>query len=617
MNIYVVGNVLKDVYLNLDSRKCQFEIDKNNTKWLNVSFDASSNYFFNRNSSLGGAAVSLEVFEKMGIPAKISGSDIKLENGELIYTDHSAETHRYILISDGAASYLVPSGDKTTDFTPPAEAVDYLYIDRSAHLNSKSVQKILTYLDLAGSTKLILYLKSPLSLPLKSLLPRASLVLFENNREKSANTYAPELSEIPNEKIIKVSENKLEYLNITEKVTPNRIDLSTHLSFFSIAAATIIGGFALGRSVEESLKMARANVENSKLNSVLNLKELEEIADNLKPEDDLELIAANLVLKPKGILAADESGGSIKKKFEKLNIEDTYENRRDYRNIFFTTPDLEKYVNGVILFDETARQTADNGQNFVDFLTAKRIIPGIKVDQGLEKFENSEETYTKGLEDLANRLREYYIMGLRFAKWRAAFEIKTNENGASSIPTEKAIDENCRILAEYAKECQSAGLVPIVEPEVVYDGNYTLEQSAEITGKILDRLFEKLNEFGINLRACILKVNMVLTGKQFEKQSTPEEVGQKTAEVLKNHVPENLAGVVFLSGGQTPEQATENLTEIIKNGPFPWPVTFSFARALQDPALYAWSGNNANANLAHEAFKERLIANSEALETQE
>ena len=613
MNILIVGNILKDVYLNLDSSKNKFETDDNQTKWLDLSFDASSNYFFSRNSSLGGAAVSLEVFEKMGIEAKISGSNLKLADGELVYTDHSAETHRYILISDSKASYLVPSKSKLTDFTPPAEAVDYLYIDRSASLSPNAIKKINAYLDLSKKTKLILYISPSNVFDLKPLLNRGDLFIIEKNRDESEESYAPELEKIDPKKVIKIFEDQFSYLDIIEKITPTRIDLSTHLSFYSIAAATILGGFILGETVENSLKMARANVENSKLDSVLSLSNLKEIATNLKPDNNLELIAANLLLSKKGILAADESGGSIKKKFAKLDIPDTYENRRDYRNIFFTTEDLEKHVNGVILFDETARQFADNGQNFVEYLTSKRIIPGIKVDQGLEPFPDSVETYTKGLDGLPERLQEYFDMGLRFAKWRAAFEIRLSESGEILTPTDHAIDKNCRILAEYAKDCQTAGIVPIVEPEVVYDGYYRIEQSAEVTGKILDRLFEALKDHNVNFKACILKVNMVLAGKQFETQSTPEEVGRETAKTLKEHVPDTLAGVVFLSGGQTVEQATDNLAEVEKNGPFPWPVTFSFARALQDPALYAWAGDNNNADAARAAFKARLEANTNVL----
>ena len=387
----------------------------------------------------------------------------------------------------------------------------------------------------------------------------------------------------------------------------------THLSIYSIASATILGSFILGKSIEESLRLARANVENSRVNSSLSLEELIPLATESTP-NNIELIARNLVLFPKGILAADESGGSIHKKFAQLQIPDTYDNRRDYRNIFFTTQGLEDHVNGVILFDETARGTADDGQTFTNYLISKRIIPGIKVDQGLAPLNpNSLETITQGLDGLNTRLAEYYQMGLRFAKWRAAFEIRLNYKGEILTPTDDAIDANCQALASYALECQKAGLVPIVEPEVVYDGYYSIEQSAAVTSKILDRLFTALTDSGINLRACILKVNMVLAGKQFESQSTPAEIGRATSEVLKNHVPNDLAGVVFLSGGQTPEQATNNLSEITKNGPYPWPVTFSFARALQDPALYAWVGDNNNVEAARQAFLERLKANTEAL----
>ena len=599
MKILVVGNVLKDVYLNLDTRTEHLETDKNHTQWLDISFDTSDHHFFNRNSNLGGAAISLEVLSKMELSPAISGSDLHLDSDGFI-SDLSPETYRYILIADGNVSYLSPSKSQITDFHPPAEPVDYLYIDRSANLSSDAIAKIQAYLDISTTTKLIVYVNHTTF----DLAPRANLIFTENSEN---------IPNIDPKKIIRLSETKLSYLDISEHISIDRINIMTHLSVYSIAAATILGGFVLGNSVEDSLTLARINIENSRLNSVLSLPEMQEIAENTDPHESLELIAANLVLYPRGILAADESGGSIKKKFAKLNIPDTYENRRDYRNIFFTTPDLEKYVNGVILFDETTKQLAENGQNYVDFLTSRRIIPGIKVDQGLATFENSLETYTKGLDYLADKLKEYYARGLRFAKWRAAFEVRLSTSGATLTPTTYAIEENCRILAEYAKECQSAGLVPIVEPEVVYDGYYPIEKNAEITSQILDILFTKLSDFGVNLRACILKINMILAGKNYETPSTPAEVGYETAKILKEHVPAELAGVVFLSGGQTVEQSTDNLAEITKNGPFPWPVTFSFARALQDPALYTWAGDNKNADQARQAFLDRLIANVEAI----
>ena len=613
MNILIVGNILKDVYLNLDTRTEKFETDKNGTKWLDFSFDASEHYFYNRHSSIGGAAVTLEVLQKLGLDASISGSKLSFKDDSPTH-DLNA-THRYILVADEKVTYLVPSSFTKTSFTPPEEAVDYLYLDRSAEISTKTAKTIKTYLEFSTKTNLVLYVRNFENSELNSLLPLADLIFLEKSPEND-NYIDTLFGEIDRAKIITISDSSLTFGDISEPIYTKRIDMLTHLSLHSITSATILGSFVLGRSVEEGLKLARANVENSRLDAVLSLAELENLQNSPSKESELELIARSLVLKPKGILAADESGGSIHKKFEQLNIPDTYENRRDYRNIFFTTPNLEKYVNGVILFDETARQFADNGQNFVDFLIGRRIIPGIKVDQGLEKFPDSLETWTKGLNGLDDRLAEYYQMGLRFAKWRSAFEIR-HENGQIVTPSDEAIAKNCEDLAEYAKECQFANIVPIVEPEVVYDGNYSIDDCAKTTARILDKLFESLKNSGVNLRACILKCNMVLAGKQFEMASTPSEVGKETAKVLKNHVPPELAGVVFLSGGQTVEQATDNLTAILEEGPFPWPVTFSFARALQDPALYAWRGDNSNKEEAQTAFKDRLIANVDALKEKE
>ncbi|MBR3157170.1 fructose-bisphosphate aldolase class I [Candidatus Saccharibacteria bacterium] len=608
MHILVVGNVLKDVYLNLDSRSDHFETDQNSIEWLDLSFNASEHHFFNRNSSFGGAAVTLEVLSKLGLSATISGSSLSItKDGPS--NQQPPETYRYILISNGKPCYFVPTAYQSTHFETPTDFYDYIFIDRSANLNDTSINHIHSYLNLSSNTKLVVYLQNSKNTAILSLLSRASLVFCENN------VTAPELSSISTESLVHLSETNFSYLDLSEKISPQRIDVLTHLSFYSIAAATIFGCFILGKSVEESLKLAKMNVENSTLNATLPLSQLESLAAETPNSaiNNLELIASNLVLKPKGILAADESGGSIHKKFEKLNIPDTYENRRDYRNLLFTTPNLENYVNGVILFDETAHQLADNGETFTEFLTSKLIIPGIKVDQGLENFPDSTETFTKGLDGLSNRLKSYFEMGLRFAKWRAAFNVTYDESQKIVTPSDYAITENCRLLAEYASICQNNGLVPIVEPELVYDGYYSIEDSATLTGKILDQLFQKLKDKQVNLRACLLKVNMVIAGKQFSIASTSDEIGAKTADVLKNHVPSDLAGIVFLSGGQTPEQATDNLAAIIKHGPFPWPITFSFARALQDPALYAWKGDNSNTKSAQDAFAARLQANCNVL----
>ena len=612
MSILIVGNILKDVYLNIDSRTERLETDRHNIKWLDLSFNASQHHFYNRNSSLGGATVSLEVLHNLGLEATVSGSNIHFtEDGPS--SNEPIEIHRYILLTEDKPCYFVPTSYRITHFTPPAEAYDYLYIDRSAELNQTAVNRINAYLDISTKTKLILYLRTLTNPHLNRLIPRASLLFLEDTNQPSLESIIP-TNIAESNKLIRISDHHLSCLNIAEPISVERIDMLTHLSTYSIASATILGSFILGNSIEDSLRFARANVEHAKLNSSLNLDQLQSLAAASPTPNNLELIADTLVLYPKGILAADESGGSIHKKFAQLNIPDTYDNRRDYRNIFFTTNGLANYVNGVILFDETARQLADNGQNFVEYLISKRIIPGIKVDQGLAPLHpDSPETITKGLDNLDSRLAEYYQMGLRFAKWRAAFELRINQNNDILTPTDDAINQNCQALAEYAKACQQAGLVPIVEPEVVYDGYYNIRQSAEVTGKILRALFSALNEQNVNLKACILKVNMILAGKQYDIQSTPSEVGEATAEILKANVPSELAGIVFLSGGQIVEQATDNLAAIIQHGPFPWPITFSFARALQDPALYAWRGDNTNADSAREAFLARLIANTEAL----
>lgn len=613
MSILIVGNILKDVYLNLDSRTESLESDKNNIKWLDLSFDASEHHFYNRSSNLGGATVTLEVLHNLGLEATINGSRLHFTDDGPVTTE-PIDTYRYILLADDKPCYFVPTSHKTTRFTPPAEVYDYLYVDRSAELDQTAVNRINAYLDISGNTKLILYLGTTTNPYLNSLISRASLVFLEQTDHTIAEDIIP-ADILDSDKLIKISEHRLTCHNISEPISVERINMLTHLSTYSIASATILGSFILGNSIEDSLRLARANVEHTKLNSALNLDQLQSLAAEQSSPNNLELIASTLVLRPKGILAADESGGSIHKKFATLDIPDTYDNRRDYRNIFFTTPHLEDYVNGVILFDETARQIADNGQNFTEYLTSKRIIPGIKVDQGLTPLNpNSLETITKGLDSLDSRLAEYYQMGLRFAKWRAAFELRINPSGDILTPTDEAIRQNCDTLAKYAKACQQAGLVPIVEPEVVYDGYYNIRQSIEVTGKILRALFDALDAQKVNLKACLLKVNMVLAGKQFEHQSTPQEVGEATAEVLKSNVPAELAGVVFLSGGQTVEQATDNLAAVIAHGPFPWPVTFSFARALQDPALYAWQGDNTNADKARQAFLDRLVANTKALQ---
>lgn len=609
-NVLIIGNVTKDVYLRLDNRRNNFETDQNGVKWLDVAFNGSSYQYFSRVSIFGGASISLEVLSRFGIKSSISGTPATFLDGQFIAKETNV-AYRYIMCQDRNTAFLGPSEFLQTKWEVPTVSPDWIYVDRSATVSPRLASELIEYLNLNQNTKLAVFVgkySNAGANHMRELLSRANLVISD----------------------IKLREEYPEFIRITSDYISYRgrqvawhledkQDLMTHLSSHLTIAATMLGAIILEKDPDTALLLARANVEASVLGSTANLHTLEdEIEDNeyrvedapIKQGDKMQEVEANakkLVAAGKGILAADESGGSIHKKFERMNIPDDEQHRRDYRNIFFTTPDLEQFVNGVILFDETARQHADDGRDFVTFLADKGILPGIKVDQGLVNFENSDEKFTQGLDGLPERLAEYYQMGARFAKWRAAFEVTDHS------PSQMAIDKNAEILAQYALDCQNAGIVPIVEPELVYDGDYTIEDNIKYTSQILDSLFAAMRAKNVSLPGSVLKVNMVLAGKKQAVQSTPEEVGKATADVLKAHVPAELAGVVFLSGGQSVEQATENLQAVTNNGPFPWPVTFSYARALQDPALNAWQGDNANADAARAGFRARLVANCDAL----
>lgn len=600
MQILIVGNVLKDVYLTLNTKNEDFETDKHGTKWLNLGFNASSHQFFNRMSSFGGAAVSLEVLQKMGLNATICGSDFTIgDDGPSVIP---ADMYRYILTAGDSASYLVSNEFRRTNFIQPETEVDYIYIDRSAELDSLSAGLLIDYLDNFPGVKLVVYLRDKNDLVTNLLARRADLV-FSEDKDVPSSVY--------------LSKEKISYRGVEKSIKLERIDVKTHLSVYSVMAATILGGFLMEKPIEDCLEMARLNAENATLDSVLSIGELDGLmGSSYDTDEDLRLIAANLMLPGKGILAADAGAASIKKKFANMGILDTFENRHAYRDIFFTTPDIEDYLNGVILADETVHDYTETGQTYPDYLISRRMIPGVKADQGLEKIVGSEETFTRGLDDLPERLREFYEMGLRFAKWRAVFEIRTRDKTKEDTltPTDEAIEGNCRIMAEFARTAQSAGLVPVIEPEVMFRGDYTIYQNMTVTSKILRILFASLYDFGVDLKACILKIHMIQAGELSKRQSTFKEVGETTAEVLKKYVPEELAGVVFLSGGQTPERTTVNFDAILKNGPYPWPVSFSFARALQEPALYAWHGKPEKEEAAKKAFMKRLVANKKVLD---
>jgi fructose-bisphosphate aldolase class I len=303
---------------------------------------------------------------------------------------------------------------------------------------------------------------------------------------------------------------------------------------------------------------------------------------------ELAATAHAMVAKHRGLLAADESTSTITKRFNSIKVESTEEHRRAYREMLFTTPGATDFVSGVILYDETIRQKTKDGVPFPAYLSKHGMIPGIKVDTGAKPLAGFPgETITEGLDGLRERLAEYYKLGARFAKWRAVIDI------GAGIPSRYAISANAEALARYAALCQEAGIVPIVEPEVLMDGDHPLERCQEVTEGVLQTVFDHLFAARIFLEGMVLKPNMVIAGKKSTQKSSPEQVAEATLRTLKRHVPAAVGGIAFLSGGQSPTEATLHLSLMNALGPLPWALTFSYGRALQDRALAAWGGTEA------------------------
>jgi len=312
-----------------------------------------------------------------------------------------------------------------------------------------------------------------------------------------------------------------------------------------------------------------------------------------------------MVAEGKGILAIDESTPTIKKRFDSINVESTEENRRAYRDLLITNPDSNKYISGMILYDETIRQSTSDGTPFAKKLTNDGIMPGIKVDTGAKDFAlHSNEKITEGLDGLRERLAEYKNLGAKFAKWRAVITI------GDKIPTNACIDANAHALARYAGLCQEIGIVPMVEPEVLMDADNTIERCYDITEKTLSALFSNLKNQDVNIAHTILKTNMVISGKKCPVQANIEEVAERTVECLLKNVPSELAGIVFLSGGQSAKLATAHLNAMnVNNKDLPWPLSFSYGRALQEPCLKIWGGNSANIEAAQKGLLHREKCN--------
>ena len=325
----------------------------------------------------------------------------------------------------------------------------------------------------------------------------------------------------------------------------------------------------------------------------------------------LEEIANYIVSDGKGILAADESSGTIEKRFKSINVESTEDNRRKYREMLFRSPVMAQAIGGVILFDETLRQKSSDGDYLRNVILDHGSLPGIKVDQGVKEFEGgSDEKITTGLDGLHERCQEYEKLGAKFTKWRAVINV------SDEIPSNNCISENMNALAEYALIAQQSNMVPIVEPEVIMDGSHSVERCHEVTNQTLLVLFEMLDKKNVNIKGTLLKPNMVVSGTENNYQAPIEEVAEKTLQCLKSSVPDELPGIVFLSGGQSDLDATAHLDAMNKIGGFKWKLSFSYGRALQQAALKTWAGKDDNLEAAQKAFSHRAVMNMKAAQGQ-
>jgi len=321
----------------------------------------------------------------------------------------------------------------------------------------------------------------------------------------------------------------------------------------------------------------------------------------------LEEIANYIVANGKGILAADESTGTIEKRFKSIDVESTEENRRKYREMLFRSSAMTEAIGGVILFDETLRQNAADGTPLREVILSQKSLPGIKVDQGVKPFNGSSiEKSTQGLDGLDDRCKEYDKLGAKFTKWRAVINIE------ESIPSDDCINNNMISLAKYASIAQKNNMVPIVEPEVIMDGNHSIDQCYDATEKVLVKLFELLDKENVNIKGTLLKPNMVISGTKNEYQAPVQEVAERTLNCLKSSIPNELPGVVFLSGGQSDLDATAHLDAMNKIGGFKWKLSFSYGRALQQSALKTWLGKDENLIAAQQAFGHRALMNKNA-----
>jgi len=599
----VIGNVLKDVYLKLDERQNNFEQDERGIDWLDLSFNGAEHRFFRRTSVYGGAAVTLSVLGRLGINSQIMGSNAEYKNGEIIWQGDPAG-YRYIFCHHGEITYFVPSERKATDWQMPKDIPEWILVDRSTFISERLVDEIKNFRKFSPTTKLAVHAerdKSPLG---QRLAEMADLLFIEeeppvHSEEKIVDKI--DLGQPEKRLVCHITPQKIIFGEAEESWQLSRTDMMTHLTVYNTIVATILGVISSGGSLTDAVLWARINAEQATLDGSLSGRRLKElVAEERQKRANVTLVAKSLMASRRGILAADEDDQTLTKRLVSFGIGVNTKTRADYRKLLLTTPELSEYTSGVILTAETARSKVQHAQTYLKYLTSRGIITGVKADRGQAHLKGTHETYTLGLDDLASRLREYYDEGFRFAKWHAKFIIKKDQ------PSYIAVEKNAKLLADFARECQLAGLVPMIESDISWSGDYSIEKSIEVTDRVLLTIFRKLERRGVDLSSVILKTSVVAAGDNAVSPSTPREVGIATGAVLKHAVPKYIAGIEILSGGQESKAMTQNLSAIIEAGPYDWPVSFAFSRALQDPVMRTWKGKEANIKVAQATLRNKL-----------
>lgn len=563
----MVGNVLKDTYLQLDERANHFERDEKGVNWLDMSFNGAAWRYFHRTSVYSGAAVSMAVLTQLGVRAEISHVRTKIQDGEIQWDD-APVIYRYILSYRDEVSYLVPSEQVETEWQAPEEQPEWILVDRSAVVTERLVGVIWQYKQEHTGVKLAVHLAKRLTPAARRLAGFADLVFVE---EEEVKTKA---------RICRLDKHRLILGEAEENWEMDEVDTMTHLTIFTTIAATILAVLSQGGDDDEALLWAKLNIESASLDRSPTKERLRQLAQaELDKRQNVRLLARELMMPERGVLAIDETPEKLKQRLAAQGIEVRAERRKEFYELLLTTPHLERRLSGVILSEENARMKLSNGHTLLEQTIMKGIMPGIKADRGLEVRKDG-EAYTLGIEKIPERLKNYYNRGFRFAKWRAAF---TADSGG---PGYFALEENTQHMAEFAKQCQLAGLVPVVEPEVLLGEKTTLPDCVRATARVLIRTMEQLRARNVDMKRLVLKVNLLTAGQKVK--ITNAEVGFATAKVLGMLIPSDIAGVLILSGGRKPEQIIGDLEALQTEGGLPYRVSFAFSRALENPVLKAW-----------------------------